>query len=80
MEDAWIGKVLFAGIVGLVLWGVTALIQSKSETAKRARIVIGGALILAVAWAVFMAAGPVGFIITLAVIGAGAWIVNGKTK
>lgn len=77
MEDAWIGKVLVAGIIGLVLWGVTALLQAKSDTAHRARVVIGGAIALGVAWVIFMVAGPVGFIITLAVIGAGAWIVKG---
>ena len=80
MEDAWIGKVLFVGTVGLALWGITALLQSKSEPARRARVAIGGLITLAVAWVIFLMAGPVGFIITLAVLGAGAWIVSGKTK
>lgn len=78
MEDAWIGKVLFVGIIGLVLWGITALLQSRSEAAGRARIVVGGAITLTVAWVIFLMAGPVGFIITLAVLGAGVWIVKGS--
>lgn len=77
MEDAWIGKVLFVGLVGLVLWGVTALLQSKAESAHRARVVFGGVIILGVAWVIFMVAGPVGFITVLAVLGAGAWIFKG---
>ena len=78
MEDAWIGKVMAAGLIGLVLWGITALLQARSEAARRARIVIGGAFALIIAWIVFMIVGPVGFIIALAIIGAGVWIVKGS--
>lgn len=80
MEDAWIGKVMAAGLIGLVLWGITALLQARSEAAHRARMVIGGALALLAAWVVFLMAGPVGFIIVLAVIGAIVWIAKGSTK
>lgn len=80
MEDAWIGKVMAAGLIGLVLWGITALLQARSEAARRARMVIGGALVLTVAWVVFLMAGPIGFIIVLAVLGAIVWIVKGSTK
>jgi hypothetical protein len=79
-DEAWIGKVLFVGIVGLVIWAITALLQAKSEGARRARVVIGGAIGLAVAWVVFMLAGPIGFIITLALAGAVIWIAKGTKK
>ena len=80
MEDAWIGKVMAAGLIGLILWGITALLQARSGAARRARLVIGGALTLLVAWVVFMMVGPIGFIIALAVIGAIVWIAKGSTK
>lgn len=79
-EEAWIGKVLFVGIVAVVIWAITALLQSKSEGARRTRIVLGGVVGLAVAWVVFMATGPIGFLIALAVIGATTWIVKGTKK
>ena len=80
MEDAWIGKVMAAGLIGLALWGVTALLQARSEAARRARLVVGGAIVLLAAWIVFLMAGPVGFIIALAVVGAIVWIAKGSTK
>lgn len=80
MEDAWIGKVMAAGLIGLVLWGIMALLGAQSEAAHRARVVIGGALVLAVAGIVFMVVGPIGFIFALAVIGAIVWIAKGSTK
>lgn len=80
MEDAWIGKVMAAGLIGLALWGVIALLEAQSEIARRARVVISGIIVLAVAWVVFMVAGPIGFIIALAVIGAIVWIAKGSTK
>lgn len=79
-NEAWIGKVMFVGIVGLVIWAITALLQAKSETAHRLRVVVGGALGLGVAWIVFAVAGPVGFVIVLAIIGAGIWIAQGSKK
>lgn len=80
MEDAWIGKVMAAGLIGLVLWGITALLQAKSESARRTRLVIGGALLLTIAWVVFMMVGPIGFITVLVIIGAIVWIAKGSTK
>ena len=80
MDESTIGKVLFVGIVGLVIWGITALLQAKSEVARRFRFVVGGALGLVAAWVWFMMVGPVGFVITLGLVGAGLWIVKGSKK
>ena len=79
-NEAWIGKVLFVGAVALVLWGITALFQAKGESARRARLVIGGAVGLIVAWAWFMMVGPFGFTGTLVVLGAGYWVFSGSKK
>lgn len=80
MEDAWIGKVMFVGLVGLVLWGITALLTAKGEGARRIRLVFGGALALGAAAVVFALGGPVAVLITLAVIGTGVWIAKGFKK
>lgn len=80
MEDAWIGKVMFVGLVGLALWGITALLTAKGEGARRIRLVFGGVLALGAAAVVFRLGGPVAAIITLAIIGAGVWVARGFNK
>ncbi|GEM_PF-4197587 len=80
MQDAWIGKVMVVGIVGLVLWGITALLTAKGEGARRIRIVFGGVLALGAAAVVFALGGPVAVIITLAIIATGVWVVRGFKK
>lgn len=79
-EEAWIGKVLFVGIVGLIIWGIIALMQAKSEAAHRARVVLGGTIGLGIAWAIFAVSGPLGVLTVAAVIGATVWIVKGSKK
>lgn len=79
-DQAWIGKVLFAGIVGLVIWGATALLQAKSEVARRVRVVIAGFMVLAFTSAIFAAYGPGGVITVGALIGIVIWIVKGRGK
>ncbi|MDP2371975.1 hypothetical protein [Rhodoferax sp.] len=80
MEDAWIGKVMFVGIVMLLLWGITALLTAKGEGARRIRLTLGGLLALGAVAVVFALGGPAAVIITLAILGAGAWIVKGFKK
>ena len=80
MDESIIGKVLFVGIVGLVIWGIITLMQAKGEVARRFRLVVGGALGLVAAWVWFMMVGPVSFVITLGLVGAGLWIVKGSKK
>lgn len=79
-DEAWIGKVFFVGIVGLVIWGITALLQAKSESARRARVVLGATVGLGVAWVIFAVSGPLGVLTVAAVIGATVWIVKGSKK
>lgn len=80
MEDATIGKVMFVGIIGLALWGITALLSAKGEGARRIRLILGGVLALGAAAVVFALGGPVAVIITLATIGAGVWVARGFKK
>lgn len=79
-DEAWIGKVLAVGLIGLVLWGITALLQARSEAARRTRIVLGVAIAIAVAAVWFMMVGPIGFAVTLVVLGAVFWIFSGSKK
>lgn len=76
-DEAWIGKVLFVGIVGLIIWAATALLQAKGEGARRLRFVIGGAAALGVAAILFALGGPVIFAFELATLGAFIWIFKG---
>ena len=80
MEDYTVGKMMFVGLVALVIWGVTALLQARSESARRLRLVVVGALALAVAAGLFVATGPIGFVAVLAVCAAGIWIYAGNKK
>lgn len=79
-DEAWIGKVLFVGIVGLVIWAVTALLQAKGEGARRVRLVIGGAIALGVTAMLFAMAGPAGFVGVLVVLCASIWVFKGFKK
>lgn len=79
-DEAWIGKVLFVGIVGLAIWAVTALLRAKGEGARRARIVIGVAIALGVAAMLFALGGPVVFAVELVTVGAIVWIFKGFKK
>lgn len=79
-DEAWIGKVLFVGIVGLAIWAITALMQAKSEVAHRVRVVLGAVVGLGIAWVIFAVSGPIGVLTVAAVIGATAWIIKGSKK
>ena len=80
MEDNTFVKVVVVGLFALLIWGVTALLQAQGESARRARLVIGGALLLVLAWGVFTLAGPVGFLVIASIIGAITWVVKGSKK
>lgn len=77
MEDPWIGKVMFAGIVVVVIWAINALFTSKSEVARRTKIVLLGLLALGVVLGVFAAVGPIGLAVTVVAIGVVVWIARG---
>lgn len=79
-DEAWIGKVLFVGIVGLVIWAATALLKAKGEVARRARLAIGGAIALGVAAMLFAMGGPVVFAVELVALGAVIWVFKGVKK
>lgn len=79
-DEAWIGKVMAAGLIGLTLWGITALLQAQGEGARRARLVIGGAIALGVAAMLFALGGPVIFAIEMVIFGATIWVVKGFKK
>lgn len=79
-DEAWIGKVMAAGAIGLALWGITALLQAKSEVARRVRIVLGVAVVLIALTAVGDEGGPVAVGLALAILGAGYWIFSGSKK
>lgn len=79
-DEAWIGKVLFVGLVGLAIWAVTALLKAKGEGARRARRVIGGAAALGIAAMLFTLGGPVIFAVELVTLGAIIWIFKGFKK
>ncbi len=76
-DEAWIGKVLFVGIVGLFIWATTALLQAKGEGARRVRFVIGSAAALGIAALLFALGGPVVFAAELFTLGAIIWIYKG---
>ena len=77
MDDPAIGKIMAAGLIGLVLWGVFALLEAKSEVARRARLVIAWALVLAVGAFLLAALGPLGLGAVLVVLGVIVWVVRG---
>ena len=77
MKDAWIGKVMFIGLVGLAIWLIQILFVSKTEVARRIRIVLACLVALVVVAGVFAAVGPVGLAITIVAIGVVIWIARG---
>ena len=77
MEDPWIGKMMFVGIIVAVVWVFNTLLTSKSGVARRTKIALGGLLGLGVAAAVFAAVGPIGLIVTLVALGVIIWIARG---
>lgn len=79
-DEAWIGKVLFVGIVGLSIWAIKALLTAKSEGARRTRLVLGGAAALGIAAMLFTLGGPVIFAVELVTLGATIWIFKGFKK
>ena len=80
MEDNTTGKIIFIGLVALVIWGVTAFITAEGGVARRAKLVVGGIIATGVAAVWFLTVGPVGFAITAMNIGAGFWIAHGNNK
>jgi len=79
-DEAWIGKVLFVGIVGLCIWAIKALLTAKSEGARRTRLVLGSAAALGIAAMLFALGGPVVFAVELVTLGAIVWIFKGFKK
>jgi hypothetical protein len=79
-DEAWIGKVLFVGIVGLSIWAIKALLTAKSEGARRTRLVLGGAAALGIAAMLFALGGPVVFAVELVILGAIIWVFKGFKK
>lgn len=79
-DEAWIGKVMAAGLIGLALWGITALLQAQGEGARRVRLVIGAAVALGAAAVLFAIAGPGGFFGALVVLAAAIWVFKGFNK
>jgi hypothetical protein len=77
MEDPWIGKVMFVGIVMFVVWLIQTLFTAKTEVARRIKIVLACLVALAFVAGVFAAVGPVGLAVTLVAIGVVIWIVRG---
>lgn len=80
MEDAWIGKVMAAGLIGLVLWGAVTLLVAEGELARRVRVVVGALLILIIGAVVVAIAGPGGLLIAVVVGGVLTWIIMGARK
>lgn len=74
------GKIFFVGIVILFIAMARDLIVSKSEVAKRIKIVIAALIGLSGASAVVMAVGPGGLAILLAILGVAYWIFKGRGK
>lgn len=60
-----------------LLRGIAALMLSKSEGARRLKLVLSVLLAIPVSIAWFTVVGPIGFGITLAVIAAIVWVVRG---
>lgn len=79
-NELWIGKVLAVGIFGLVIWGITALLQAKGEVARRIRMVLAGLITLAFGAFLFAGGGPGLVALVAAVIGIVVWIFRGKGK
>ena len=79
-DELWIGKVLAVGLFGLIIWAVTALLQAKSEVARRIRIVLAGLVVLAFGAFLFITGGPGLVALVVAVIGIVVWIFKGKGK
>ena len=77
MEDPWIGKMMFIGIVVAVVWVIGKLLSSKSEVARRIKVTLLCLLALAVTAGVFAAIGPIGLIVTLVALGVIIWIARG---
>lgn len=74
------GKMFAVGILVLFIAMARDLIRSKSEMAKRAKIVIAVLIGLSGASAVVAGAGPLALAILLAILGAGYWIFKGRDK
>ena len=73
-----LGFILLATIIWAVAhWG-EKLLRSKTESARRARIVLGSLLATGLGALWFIVVGPVGLAVTLVGIGAVVWIVRGK--
>lgn len=80
MDDNVAGKIMAAGVILLILWGITAFLTARGEVARRARLVVGGAIALAVTAIWFSIAGPLGLAAALVVVGLLIWIFSGLRK
>lgn len=77
-HELWIGKVMAAGLIMLVVWGIISLATAKSEVARRIRVVVGIVVGLAVLSLLFFAYGPIGVVIVGAICGAIYWVAQGR--
>jgi hypothetical protein len=72
-----LGIILLAAIIWAAAhWG-EKLLRSKTESARRARIVVGSLLAAGLSAMWYLVVGPVGLAATLAGIGAVVWIARG---
>lgn len=76
-NEAWIGKVLFAGAALLLIAAVGALLGATGEGARRIKLVLGALLALGALAFVVAVAGPGGLALAVIVTGVIIWIVRG---
>lgn len=69
--------ILLASAGYLAIRGLIALLRNKSEGARRLKLVLAVLLAIPVATVWFMMVGPMGFGITLALVGAAFWVARG---
>ena len=83
MEEFWIRGVIIGitlGLIGFSLDLIWKLIKSKSEAARRLKLVIKAAFAILVLVFMFTNAGPVPTLITAAVIAALVWVYRGRNQ
>ena len=79
-NEAWIGKAMVAGIVILIISGISSLLSAKGEMARRIRLVLGALLLLGICAIALAVAGPGGLALLVGVVGTVAWVIKGYGK
>jgi len=79
-DELWIGKVLFVGLASLTIWGVGALLTSRSEGARRIKVVIGGLITLSIGAILFAIGGPGLLAVGIIVVAIVIWVGRGFSK